>query len=398
MFNLIVLFSFSVASSLLWLSGMFFYIYAKIGFPQLFGLPLPDMVVIVAMTFLPVIFLWLVVGLLYHAMVLSKQNNTINLLLAQTRRSADHAEAMVRTLMETQLQTRSALVLHNADLFIDELNDLLADIVVRLGVIQPVHTEMVWQRIGAGDRWAFCRVLLQNADNSPRFKEDLQDQIQRDPVLSNIIRTFCYRFEQMFTMLERHDIEHYLAKIFEEGALGRVYARFVEVFRQQEQETSFIQSPDPVDLSSFDTTDTIKDFNPQTEKEFKYPYEMPRFDDILKQDGSVNQAVQPDEKQEDGFGKNAHFDGTFNFDEVFNTNEMSKFDNAFINGDMAQQDNYGNDFSSANEKAFPDFQENQIKEMKQDASLDSILGSQKPLDFKEKADSSSPFGFLRPTR
>ena len=65
---------------------------------------------------------------------------------------------------------------------------------------------------------------------------------------------------------------------------------------------------------------------------------------------------------------------------------------------MAQQDNYGNDFSSANEKAFPDFQENQIKEMKQDASLDSILGSQKPFDFKEKADSSSPFGFLRPTR
>ena len=36
----------------------------------------------------------------------------------------------------------------------------------------------------------------------------------------------------MFTMLERHDIEHYLTKIFEEGALGRVYLRFVEACRE----------------------------------------------------------------------------------------------------------------------------------------------------------------------
>ena len=33
------------------------------------------------------------------------------------------------------------------------------------------------------------------------------------------------QFEQMFTMLERHDIEHYLTKIFEEGALGRIIGR-----------------------------------------------------------------------------------------------------------------------------------------------------------------------------
>ncbi|MBP5256701.1 MAG: 50S ribosomal protein L11 methyltransferase, partial [Clostridia bacterium] len=38
---------------------------------------------------------------------------------------------------ETQVQTRSALVLHNADLFINELNDLLSDIVVRLAPDVP---------------------------------------------------------------------------------------------------------------------------------------------------------------------------------------------------------------------------------------------------------------------
>lgn len=56
MVGLIVLFSFSVAASLLWLGGVLFYIYAKIGFPQLFGLPMPDVVMIAATAFLPVIF------------------------------------------------------------------------------------------------------------------------------------------------------------------------------------------------------------------------------------------------------------------------------------------------------------------------------------------------------
>lgn len=275
MVGLIVLFSFSVAASLLWLGGVLFYIYAKIGFPQLFGLPTPDVVMIAATAFLPVIFLWLVVGLLYNAMTLHKQGHTINLLLAQTRRSADHAEAMVRTMMETQVQTRSALVLHNADLFINELNDLLSDIVVRLGLIQPAHTELVWQRVGDGNRWAFCKVLLQNADNSPKFKDDLQNQLKRDDILSNAVRTFCYRFEQMFTMLERHDIEHYLTKIFEEGSLGRVYLRFVEACREIDSRQAAFAQPEEPSAREIEPEPAAAD--PETYAP-PYAYEVPQFD------------------------------------------------------------------------------------------------------------------------
>ena len=263
------MFSVSVAASLLWLGGVLFYVYAKLGVPQLLGLPVPDIAMLAATAFLPVIFLWIVVGLLYNVMTLRKHGNTINLLLAQTRRSADHAEVMVRTMMETQVQTRSARVLHNADLFINELNDLLSDIVVRLGLIQPAHTEIVWHRVGDGNRWAFCKVLLQNAENSPKFKEDLENQLKRDEILSNAVRTFCYRFEQMFTMLERHDIEHYLTKIFEEGSLGRVYLRFVEACREIDRRQSVFERPvAEMPASSFEKTpyqeasdfDTVESF------------------------------------------------------------------------------------------------------------------------------------------
>ena len=245
--GLIVLFSTAVTSSLLWLGGVLFYIYAKIGLPQLLGLPVPDIALLASVAFLPVLFLWVAVGLIYNAMTLHKHGNTVNLLLAQTRRSADHAEVMARTMMETQVQTRSALVLHNADLFISELNDLLSDIVVRLGLIQPAHTEIVWQRVGDGNRWAFCKILLRNAENSPKFKDDLQNQLKRDEILSNAVRTFCYRFEQMFTMLERHDFEHYLTKIFEEGSLGRVYSRFVDACREIDGRQTVFAREDPVE-------------------------------------------------------------------------------------------------------------------------------------------------------
>mgnify|MGYP004658484321 FL=1 len=267
MVGLIVLFGFSVAVSLLWLGGVGFYVFAKIGFAQLFGLPVPEIAMIAATAFAPLAALWLVTGLLYNGLTLKKQGNTINLLLAQTRRSADHAEAMVRTLMEAQVQTRSATVLRNADLFINELNDLLSDILVRFGLLQPAHTELVWQRVGDGNRWAFCKVLLLNADNSPHFKEDLKNQLMRDEILSNAVRTFCYRFEQMFTMLERHDIEHYLTKIFEEGALGRVYLRFVEACRE-------IDRPEPQAYAPLEPEqpqeDPVPDEQPAPEEEETY--------------------------------------------------------------------------------------------------------------------------------
>ena len=258
--GLIVLFSTAVTSSLLWLGGVLFYVYAKIGLPQLLGMPVPDIALLASVAFLPVLFLWVAVGLIYNAMTLYKHGNTVNLLLAQTRRSADHAEVMARTMMETQVQTRSALVLHNADLFISELNDLLSDIVVRLGLIQPAHTEIVWQRVGDGNRWAFCKILLQNAENSPKFKDDLQNQLKRDEILSNAVRTFCYRFEQMFTMLERHDFEHYLTKIFEEGSLGRVYSRFVEACREIDgRQTVFArQTADVPEMPAFSEPEEVE--------------------------------------------------------------------------------------------------------------------------------------------
>lgn len=269
MVGLIVLFSFAVAVSLLWLGGVGFYVFAKIGFAQLFGLSVSEIAMIAATAFAPLAALWLVTGLLYNVMTLKKQSNTINLLLTQTRRSADHAEAMVRTLMEAQIQTRSAMVLHNADLFINELNDLLSDILVRFGLVQAAHTELIWQRVGNGNKWAFCKVLLLNAENSPHFKEDLKNRLMRDDILSNAVRTFCYRFEQMFTMLERHDIEHYLTKIFEEGALGRVYLRFVEACRE-------VDRPEPQAYMPSESAETeapaesVSDEQPAAEAEETY--------------------------------------------------------------------------------------------------------------------------------
>lgn len=308
MVGLIVLFSFSVAASLLWLGGVVFYVYAKIGFPQLFGLPPAEVSMIAATAFLPVIFLWMVVGLLYNVMTLRKQGNTVSLLLAQARRSADHAEAMVRTLMETQLQTRSAMVLHNADLFINELNDLLSDIVVRFGLIQPAHTEIVWQRVGDGNRWAFCKVLLQNAENSPKFKEDLKAQLRRDDILSNAVRTFCYRFEQMFTMLERHDIEHYLTKIFEEGSLGRVYLRFVEACREidsAQASAALFEAPQaapaPEETEVFFQEEEAVYEEPVQETpvpEEYSEYELPQFEPVPEEQGAEPVCDEPEPVRE----------------------------------------------------------------------------------------------------
>lgn len=254
MLGIILLFSCAVAVSLLWIFGFAFYVYAQIGFSNLFGLPLPQMTTLAAAAFLPVFAFWLVIALVHNVLVLKTQARTMDMLLAQSRRAADHAEAMVRTLLETQVQTKSTLALNNVSLFINELNDLLCDIVIRFGLVPPAHTEVIWQRIGDGNRWAFCKVILQNAENSKTFLTNLSEQLNRDKLLAQLVHQFCYRFEQMFTMLNRHDEEHLVTKIFEEGAMGRVYLRFVEASRHLQEQTS----PDYEQVSPLNAIETAE--------------------------------------------------------------------------------------------------------------------------------------------
>ena len=235
MLSIVLLFSFAVATSLLWLSGFAFYVYAHVGFSNLFGLTVTEITTLTASAFLPVFAFWLLIALIHNVLILKRHEHTLDMLLAQTRRSADHAEVMVRTLMETQVQSHSALTLNNVPLFINELNDLLCDIVIRFGLVPAAHTETIWQRVGDGNRWAFCKVVLQHAENSSTFTQNLTEQLRRDPVLAHLISQFCYRFEQMFTMLDRHDAEHYVTKIFEEGAMGRVYQQFLDACRALER-------------------------------------------------------------------------------------------------------------------------------------------------------------------
>ena len=46
-------------------------------------------------------------------------------------------------------------------------------------------------------------------------------------------------------MLERHDFEHYLTKIFEEGSLGRVYIHFVDACREIDRQQATFEQPVP---------------------------------------------------------------------------------------------------------------------------------------------------------
>ncbi|MCQ2914908.1 MAG: hypothetical protein MJ247_06920 [Alphaproteobacteria bacterium] len=231
MISTIATISISVALSVIWMVLISFNIFAKVGLAKFFSLSISEIATCATTMFAPVFGLWLIVGIVWMALQMRKQHDATMVLTKQMRMSAEHGEAMVRTLMETQQQARSAAVLRNADLFIYELNDLLCDILQRLTLLKPSQADTFWQRIGAGNRWAFCKMLLDTAERSPHFTENIAVQMERDEILSSYIRLFCYRFEQMYTVLERHDFEHYLTKIFEEGSLGRVYNRFLTICR-----------------------------------------------------------------------------------------------------------------------------------------------------------------------
>ena len=228
-----LLFCFSFVLSGLWLAVSASYVNSRIGWDNLMSMNPSDLAFFITAVCIPVVILWVIMGLFYYGGIIQKQGEFLEIMLYYMKDSADRNRIMSKSLLESREMLRSSENMRYIDTFILELNNIITEIAIRFNILRRSSTEILWKKVHAGDRWAFCNVILDNARDIPDFDFALAKSAIRDKKLADYISIFCERTEHLFNTLRQNESTAMFADIIESSNLGELYRRLAIVNGQQ---------------------------------------------------------------------------------------------------------------------------------------------------------------------
>jgi hypothetical protein len=228
-----VLFCFSFILSALWLAVSATYVDNRIGWDNLMSMNPSDLAFFITAVCIPVVILWVIMGLFYYGGIIQKQGEFLEVMLYYMKDSADRNRIMSKSLLESREMLRSSENMRYIDTFVLELNNVITEIAIRFNILRRSSAETLWNKVHAGDRWAFCNVILDNARDIPDFDFALAKSAIKDKKLAESIKIFCQRVEHLFGILRQNESSAMFADIIESSSLGELYRRMSTVNEQQ---------------------------------------------------------------------------------------------------------------------------------------------------------------------
>ena len=222
-------FCFSIFSSVTWLIYASLFVFDKLNGLPLNSLSLFDASIYMAFLLLPVFVLWMVFG--HISQFLTNRNSSKNLytLSLQMKKNLDYTDLLARIMLEAEQEIKDGFILNKFDIFISDMNELLAEIIKRSGMASAEQIENLWTKVQNGGKWSFGKVLIDISQTQADFQLRMYNRSQKDKVLSGSVQEFVARYQGLVTLLEKHDKEHVFLNLIETGVFGKVYSIFLPI-------------------------------------------------------------------------------------------------------------------------------------------------------------------------
>lgn len=208
-------FFFSVFTSFVWI----FYAFSNLNNGDLNHFSLMIMIIV-----LPIFILWSVFGYIYQYNSTSVLNKNMYTLFRQMKKNHELSDATARILLEARGTLLDNIILSKFDVFIADMNELLADIIKRSQLIPAEQVDNLWIKVKNGGKWAFGKVIIDVAQSQPTLPNKLLQKALTDTVLSGTILEFCSRYQSLINALEKHDQACLFLNIIETGVFGKVFS------------------------------------------------------------------------------------------------------------------------------------------------------------------------------
>lgn len=242
----------SVFSTTVWLVYALHYLSAQLGENALSSLSLTEFGAYSTLVFAPVFVIWQAYGLIMRS-VHEKENAEQTLrLLKEVRKNIEYTDLTMRLMIDAEHEIKDGFMVQKFDVFIADLNELLAEIVQRSNAASSLETEQLWRRVKNGERWVIGKALLEAAQNADDFGRYLAEKTAKDSIFKGTLREFCNRYQNLVTLLEKHDQERVFIHILETGVMGRVYSILAPIAETGENAPN--ESTPAVQKIKFDAT------------------------------------------------------------------------------------------------------------------------------------------------
>lgn len=226
---LTVLFFVAVFSSLLWLVYALLYVYGLLAGVDLNSVNAATMAMYIGLTVLPVWIIWQVFGFVSQYFRTKGIDARLTQLFNQMKKNQDYTDLVVRVMLDAEHEIKDGFVINKFDVFVADMNEILADIVQRCNAVSTVQLEQLWNRVKNGERWIIAKTLVEAAKNHDDFSLYLAEKARKDSVFKGTLLEFCARYQNLSALLEKHDRDRVFITIIETGVMGKVYSLLAPV-------------------------------------------------------------------------------------------------------------------------------------------------------------------------
>ena len=223
------LFFASMFSSLLWLIYVGIFIYNRFSMVDMTSVDAYTLALYAGLIVLPVWLMWQIFTSINQYFKSKETNKRLEQLFSQMKKNQDYTDLVVRVMLDAEHEIKDGFVVGKFDVFVADMNEILADIAQRSNTASSLKIDELWKRVKNGERWSIAKAFIENANSRDNFETYLKDKAGRDPVFKGTLLEFCSRYQNLSNMLEQHDRDRIFITILETGVMGKVYSMFAPV-------------------------------------------------------------------------------------------------------------------------------------------------------------------------
>ena len=281
----------AVFLSISWIIYIGTYIYSRVQGISLPALGLVDIAVYTALAAAPLFVIWTMWNAFYRLRTENSRWRQAKNFEAKLAEQQEFMATVARLLYQNQKNSEKNFFLSQTELFIGELNGLLADMLHRYNFITDTEAARLWTTAEKGNKWGFAKALINLQNTSVDFDRRLYRTAVKENLLRGAINEFCARYARLIELLKIYDREKVFLEIIETGAFGKAFAILAPLSDRLQQETAVKAAAEKepelfadntlriADTASLRETETTADAN--EEKEEKLPENEPTANDEL---------------------------------------------------------------------------------------------------------------------
>ena len=227
-------FAFFIATfaSASWVIYALMYISARLGEATFTSLSLQESSGYMALVLLPVLMIWMIFGYAQQFFSIKFVDRKTYKLLQQMKKNQDYSDLMVRILIDTGHEIKDGFILNKFDLFISDMNEMLADILIRCNLVSSGQLENLWNKVLHGERWSIAKILISSTPAGYSISEKIFEYAKRDQIIAGTLMEFCSRYQMLITLLEKHDQNGIFSNIVQTGVMGKAYSILAPISEQ----------------------------------------------------------------------------------------------------------------------------------------------------------------------